>query len=99
MFGDLNADIAKSIRAKPTGMSLLELVISTNLDNAMENMTILLGTLKRYDVLYIFDEHNEFFNKSPQGKTPLDNYGDILKGFTNWTGPTRGVSIIVTIYR
>ncbi len=92
VFRDLNADIAKHIRAKSGGMSLLELAISTNLDNAIGNMNILLGTLERCDVLYIFDEHNEFYRQSKQGKSALDENNQFLEGFTRWTGPTRGVS-------
>ncbi len=98
IFRDLNADIVKQLPAIRGGVrNLLDLVLSTTSDNAIPNMAILLDSLKdqiEYGVLYIFDEHNEFYRTSSNSSgSKLDAHFDFLDRFTGWTGPTGGVSI------
>ncbi len=94
IFNEFNADIAATIRVDSM-QSLLHLASSFNEDTAIRNMDLLLDILKtqtQYGVLYIFDEHDEFYSKPDQGKSALDYHGTFLGRFTRWTGPTAGVS-------
>jgi hypothetical protein len=97
-FRDLNADIASTIPALQSKKTLLDLVLSTTEATAMRDMSELLDTLKtqtQYGVFYIFDEHNELFRKSDEGYSALHDHPAFLRGFTVWTGPTRGVRSIL----
>ncbi len=99
-FVNLNADIAKNIPVIRRGGNLLDLALSTTRENAIPNMGLLMDTLKsqtEYAVLYIFDEHNEFWKRNDSGSSPLQNHSEFLNRFTRWTAETGGVSILLLL--
>ena len=98
IFRNLNADIAASIPSINSKRTLLDLVLSTTYETAMEDMEELFDTLKaqeEYGVFYIFDEHNEIYREPDGGNSFLHNHPEFLGRFTRWTGPTGGASIFI----
>ena len=96
-FQTLNADLASQVSAL-SKRTLLELASSATESTAIKDMQELfatLGSLKDPEgpaVFYILDEHNELYQTTAKGLSPLGEFPNVLHGFTRWTGLTTGVS-------
>ena len=95
-FCDLNADLAMELPAAHSPCTLLELASDTSgKRSASSRMSELMRSLSRqkvFPVLYILDEHNEMFKVNSNGNTRIEEHLNFLRGFTQWTGFTSGVS-------